>query len=264
MVEARRLIRASAEHVFEHLGQPDQRVRYGTPLWMIGEASEKRGASHLAALQGYFAGLPCESVQRVLLRPPTSLEFVQIRGTLRAFSGHCTLRNSEDGTEVRYRLEADPGIPMITEDAARQFLIQFLERMLDRVKLASERKTPSRRPVRGADEALSTALPIYDQSEEDAVAAPKAAVPQAPPPTAAAPAGARPRPPAPPRPVGPARAPGPARPPGRPSPPPAAPPQAPAGSTDASAARRRRRRRRRRPGGGKGPLSADGGGTAPA
>jgi len=144
-IEAHRLIRAPADHIFNHLVPPDQMVRYGAPLWMVADAVEMRGAGQLVALRGYFIGLPAESLIRVTLRPPSSLEFVQVIGTLRAFSGRCTLRSDEDGVEVTYRLEIDPGIPMISDDAARQFLVQFLERMLDRVKLASERKSPSRR-----------------------------------------------------------------------------------------------------------------------
>lgn len=244
--------------MFEHVAQPDQRVRYGTPLWMIADVGEKRGAAQVVTLQGYFVGLPCESVQRVLLRPPTSLEFVQIRGTLRAFSGRCTLQPTEDGTEVLYGLEVDPGIPMVTDDAARQFLVQFLERMLDRVKLASERKTPSRRPARPAAEALSTALPVYDESDDDAEAVPRTpppAVEPGPPPP-------RPRPAAPPRPVSAPRQAGPARAPARPTPPSAAVPQASGGNADAAATvRRRRRRRKRRSGGGHGPAPAAGGGA---
>src|SRR5207245_2406167 len=84
------------------------------------------------------------------LHPPHSLEFKQVRGTLRMLTGHCALRAVEDGTEVEYRLEADVAISMITDDAARQFLVQFVERMLDRIKLAAERKTPARRPDRGS------------------------------------------------------------------------------------------------------------------
>ena len=236
-------------------------MRYGTPLWMIADVGEKRGAAYVVTLQGYFVGLPCESVQRVLLRPPTSLEFIQIRGTLRAFSGRCTLAGAEEGTELVYHLEADPGIPMVTDGAARQFLIQFLERMLDRVKLASERKTPARRPVRQADEVLSTLLPVFDESDDGEPLPPKVAKPRRQRPNRARHAGsgaAPPRSPSTPRPAPASRAPA------RPVPPSPAVPAASNGTAEgATGARKRRRRRRRRPGGGKGPAGPGGGAATP-
>ncbi len=115
---------------------------------MAAEPVEKRRSAHVVTLTGYFAGLPVESVLRVSLRSPHGIEFKQVRGTLRALSGQCSLAAVEDGTEVRYRLEADPGIAMITDAAARQFLVQFVERMLDRIRLAAERKAPVRRGER--------------------------------------------------------------------------------------------------------------------
>lgn len=230
---------------------------------MIADVGEKRGAAYVVTLQGYFVGLPCESVQRVLLRPPTSLEFIQIRGTLRAFSGRCTLAGAEEGTELVYHLEADPGIPMVTDGAARQFLIQFLERMLDRVKLASERKTPARRPVRQADEVLSTLLPVFDESDDGEPLPPKVAKPRTPaaesgaPPPRSRPA-APPRSPSTPRPAPASRAPA------RPVPPSPTVPAASNGTAEgATGARKRRRRRRRRPGGGKGPAGPGGGAATP-
>jgi len=134
---------------------------------MAAEPVEKRRSAHLIALTGYFVGLPVESVVRVVLHPPHSMEFKQVRGTLRTLSGHCTLRAVEEGTEVQYRLEADLGIPMITDDAARQFLVQFVERMLDRIKLAAERKAPARRPDRGSAAESSALEPGLGEPEED-------------------------------------------------------------------------------------------------
>jgi len=263
VVEARRLVRASAEHVFNHLVPPDQMARYGAPMWMIADAVEKRGASQVVALRGYFIGLPVECVARVVLRAPASLEFVQILGTLRAFSGRCTLRSVEDGTEVLYRLEVDPGIPMISEDAARQFLVQFLERMLDRVKLASERKSPNRRAARGT--ATSTTLPgqVGSEEEEPAVGEPsgpvqEAAQPREEPPAAVRPS--RPRPSVRPPRVRADRVPG-----GKSQPEKApertAPPADAAAGGPPAGRKRRRRRRRRRPDGGAapGPTTPSGG-----
>ncbi|HEX4834890.1 MAG TPA: SRPBCC family protein, partial [bacterium] len=167
MIEARRVIRASCEHVFAYLARVEHLPRYGAPLWMAADAVEKRGTTQVIALSGYFAGLPVESVQRVSLRPPTMLEVSQVRGTLRTFSGRCTLQSGEDGTEVLYRLEVDPAIPMVTEDSARQFLVQYLGRLLDRIKLAAERKAPGRRAPETA--ATATAIPVLlDEDDRDA------------------------------------------------------------------------------------------------
>jgi hypothetical protein len=130
---------------------------------MAAEPVEKRRSAHVITLTGYLAGLPVESVLRVSLRPPHAMEFKQVRGTLRALSGQCSLTAVEDGTEVRYRLEADLGIAMITDDAARQFLVQFVERMLDRIRLAAERKAP----VRRADRPDAAGPAGLDAAEED-------------------------------------------------------------------------------------------------
>lgn len=154
------MIRASPEHIFAYLARVEHLPRYGSPLWMIAEPMEKRGSAQTVALSGYFAGLPIESILRVALRPPVTLELTQMRGTLRSFAGRCTLERGEDGTEVFYRLEVDPGIPMVTDDAARQFLMQYLTRLLDRIKLAAERKVPARRsPAASAAAPTASALP---------------------------------------------------------------------------------------------------------
>jgi hypothetical protein len=136
---------------------------------MSAEPVEKRRSAHVVTLNGYLIGLPVESVLRITVHPPQVMEFKQVRGTLRALSGHCSLQAVEDGTEVRYRLEADPGIPMISDEAARQFLVQFVERMLDRIKLAAERKAPARRADRAA------AAPAPEAEEDDTEPAPEVA-----------------------------------------------------------------------------------------
>ncbi len=167
------MIRASCDRVFAYLAHPEHLPRFGAPLWMAADAVEKRGNTHVVALRGYFIGLPVESVQRAVLRPPSSVGLSQIRGTLRAFSGRFTLQSVEEGSEILYRVEADLGIPMITEDAARQFLVQYVERLLDRIKLAAERKAPARRvraaaaaPPAGAD--VPVEATASDEETEDA------------------------------------------------------------------------------------------------
>jgi hypothetical protein len=176
--------------VFAHIGRLESLPRYGAPLWMAAEPVEKRRSAHVVTLTGYFAGLPVESVLRISLRSPHGMEFKQVRGTLRALSGHCSLAAVEDGTELRYRLEADPGIAMITDAAARQFLVQFVERMLDRIRLAAERKAPVRRGER-PDAVTPAGIEAVEEDEADSApespAAVEPAAPHAEPEKAAAP-----------------------------------------------------------------------------
>jgi polyketide cyclase/dehydrase/lipid transport protein len=164
-VEARRVIRATPDRIFSHLGRMDHFPRYGAPLWMTAEAGERRRAAHIVTLTGYLIGLPVESVQRVVLRPPHALEFKQIRGTLRALSGQCSLRAVEDGTEVGFRLDLDPGISMISDGAVQQFFVQFVEGFLDRIKMAAERRAPARKMGR---EATSESADLDADEEERA------------------------------------------------------------------------------------------------
>jgi hypothetical protein len=175
-IEARRIIRASPDRVFAHIGRIESLPRYGAPLWMAAEPVEKRRSAHVVTLTGYFAGLPVESVLRISLRSPHAMEFKQVRGTLRALAGQCSLVAVEDGTEVRYRLEADPGIAMITDAAARQFLVQFVERMLDRVRLAAERKAPVRRAARPDAAAPDSLEPVEDDEADSAPEQPAPAI----------------------------------------------------------------------------------------
>jgi len=166
-LEARRLVRASIEHVFAHLAHPERLPRYTAPLWLTVDAGEKRGSAQIVGFRGYFIGLPIESVQRVVLRPPFSLEMTQIRGSLRSFVWRCTLKSGEDGTELVLHVEADIAIPLISEDAARQFLVQHLERTLDRIKLAAERTVPARRAGRGAPGSQAVQAP--DEAGPDVI-----------------------------------------------------------------------------------------------
>jgi hypothetical protein len=155
---------------------------------MAAETVDKRDGTQVVTLHGYFIGLPIESVQRAVVRSPSSVELTQIRGTLRTFMGRWTVRGGEDGTELLYHVEADPGIPMFTDDAARQFLVQYLERMLDRIKLAAERKPPSRRPRAAvASSVLSGGAPAEaadTEEEEEPDLAAGAGIPPAVPPAA--------------------------------------------------------------------------------
>lgn len=243
------MIRASPERVFAHIAHPEHLPRYAAPLWMSADLGEKRGGVQVVSLRGYFAGLPVESVQRIIIRPPSSAEFSQIYGTLRALSGRYTLRSLEDGTEVVCRLEADPGITMISDDTAQQFLRQFLERMLDRLKLAAERKAPARPRPRAPLSELAVAG-VEEEEESTEVHSPP--LPEGPPEAA----GAMPAPPSPRAPQVAAPSPPAAGAPTlqRPSRdrPPGGAPQAVSSGHPPSGRRRRRRRHRRGRGGSSG------------
>ncbi|HLW47054.1 MAG TPA: hypothetical protein VKW09_04725 [bacterium] len=87
---------------------------------------------------------------RTVARAPHSVDVMQIRGTLRGFSQRFTIESGDEATLLGCRVEADPGIPMLSDEAVKHFLVQYVERMLDRVRLAAERRAPSRRPLRTA------------------------------------------------------------------------------------------------------------------
>ena len=265
VVEAQRLLRASREHVFAYVAHPEHLPRYGAPLWLTADADSRRGGpgETLLMLRGYFAGLPVEAVVRTTSRTPQTLEITQVRGTLRAFSQRFTIEAGDEGTVLLCRVEADPGIPMLSDEAAKHFLVQYVERMLDRLRLAAERRAPSRRLARparpGADAAAADAddttqidVPVDEPAGEarqnageelgqpgggaEAIAPPGIAESQAPTTPRAPRVGRRDFRP---------------RPPGRPRPPVPIPSASAAASPveqagEAGQSRRRRRRRRRR------------------
>ena len=138
--------------MFAFLAHPEHLPRYGGPLWLSGDLEDRRGGEPLITLRGYFAGLPVEAVIRTAARPPHTLEITQVRGTLRALSQRFKVEADEEGALLTCRVDVDPGIPMLSDEAARHFLIQYVERMLDRLRLAAERRAPSRRPRPAAKE----------------------------------------------------------------------------------------------------------------
>lgn len=177
--------------MFAFLAHPEHLPRYGGPLWLSGDLEDRRGADARASrgpvpaggeplitLRGYFAGLPVEAVVRTAARAPHSLEITQVRGTLRGFSQWFKIETDEDGAVLTCRVEADPGIPMLSDEAAKHFLIQYVERMLDRLRLAAERRAPSRRPRPAAKEAATPGdadAEAADAAAEDAIASADAA-----------------------------------------------------------------------------------------
>jgi hypothetical protein len=162
--------------------------RYGAPLWLTADVDERRGGEPTVTLRGYFAGLPVEAVIRTVARAPQSVDVTQVRGTLRGFSQRFTIESGDEATLLGCRIEADPGIPMLSDEAVKHFLVQYVERMLDRLRLAAERRAPSRRPLRtplraeagatdadeptAADEVFSTGAPpaVDDGGPKDAAA----------------------------------------------------------------------------------------------
>jgi hypothetical protein len=79
---------------------------------------------------------------------------------LKAFRGQYLLKPIEGDTEVALVLEAEPGIPFISDDAARLVLHAYVERSLEKFKLVAERELP--RVVRRPEGAKSVPPPVLD------------------------------------------------------------------------------------------------------
>lgn len=224
-VEGRRIIRAPVQKVFQLVSRLDTTPRV-TGLWLTADLVERKANSLTVHYRGYFAGIPIESIQRAILHAPKRIEFRQSRGNLKAFRGQYQFKPIEGDTELSLALEAEPGIPLISEQAAHLVLHSFIERSLEKFKLTAERDLP--RVVRKAADGAKEQAPSVE-------AAPAAGPPEAPasePPATQVPrAEAEDAGPQPAAQEGPATA----QPPGQPG------------------ARRRRRRRRGRRGGGKRP-----------
>jgi ribosome-associated toxin RatA of RatAB toxin-antitoxin module len=200
-IASRRIIRAPVQKVFQLVSRLEAQPRV-TGLWLSADLLDRRPGQLTVHYRGYFGGVPLESVQRATLQPPHGLEFRQTRGGLRALLGRFSLQPAEGGeTELTMALEADVGIPMITDAAAQRILATYVERMLDKIKLTAERDLP--RPVRRPREEQpaappdhaapdgETALPGEEPVPEEP--APPPAAPAPAPATAAAPAGERKR-----------------------------------------------------------------------
>lgn len=235
-VEGRRIIRAPVQKVFQLVSRMDTSPRV-TGLWLTADLVERKSNSLTVQYRGYFAGLPVESLQRAILHPPSRIEFRQSRGNLKTFRGNYVLKPIEGDTEIALTLEAEVGITLISEQAARLVLHQFIERSLEKIKLTAERDLP--RVVRkaagnGAKEQVAQVAPadapsVVEQPETGPPVVPGASTPTAPIPI-------------PPKPTQ----------------------QAAPQPTAQPGGRRRRRRRRRRRGGGRGPGPASGAPPGPA
>lgn len=177
-VEGRRIIRAPVQKVFQLVSRLDAAPRV-TGLWLTADLVERKSNSLTVHYRGYFAGIPVESIQRAILHAPQRIEFRQSRGNLKAFRGQYQLKPIEDDTEISLMLEADAGIPLISDQATALVLRSFIERSLGKFKLTAERDLP--RAVRKAPEdgrkeppAATEATPTAEPPEAPAEAAPAA------------------------------------------------------------------------------------------
>jgi hypothetical protein len=226
-IEGHRIIRAPVQKVFQLVSHLDSQPRV-TGLWLSADLVERKANTLTVHYRGYFGGMPVESIQRATLFPPQRVEFRQTRGALKVFRGEYVLKSVDGDTDLGLSVEAEVGIPLISEDSARLVLQTFVELSLQKFKLTAERDLPrvvgARRPKEGAGAAA--AAPAEAPTDESSAAEPAHAEP-VPPPIQQTP----------PRPLGaPRQLPQPAG--------------VPGGVAPGQGTRRRRRRRRRRRGGG--------------
>ena len=180
-VERHRIVRAPVQKVFQLISRMDASPRV-TGLWLTADLVERKPAALTVQYRGYFAGLPVESLQRATLYPPHRIDFRQTRGGLKAFRGQYLLKPVDGDTEVSLTLEAEVGIPFISDQAARLVLHAFIERSLEKFKLTAERELP--RVVRRAGEGsaskpapLPAAEPTDEETIEGGIATPPAESP---------------------------------------------------------------------------------------
>ena len=183
-VEGRRIVRAPIQKVFQLISRLDAAPRV-TGLWLTADLVDRKPAALTVQYRGYFAGIPVESLQRATLHPPHRIDFRQTRGGLKAFRGQYLLKPIEGDTEVSLVLEAEPGIPFVSDQAARLVLHAFIEHSLEKFKLVAERELP-RLPRRVGEGAASKVAPlpavepvVPDAVEETAAAPADAAAPAA-------------------------------------------------------------------------------------
>ena len=178
-VEGHRRIRAPVHRVWQLLARPEALPRYSS-LWMAADVLERSGNTALVEFRGFVGGLPVTSVQRVTLRPPTRLEFRQVRGELLRLSGSLTLEEVDGETEVTYQIAIEPGIPLFTESAVLQILAAHVEVLLGRLKATAERdlvRVVVRRRAAAQGTGTATGLAVgadADDGEADGAQAPAA------------------------------------------------------------------------------------------
>lgn len=170
-VEGHRIVRAPVQKVFQLISRLDTSPRV-TGLWLTADLVDRTPTTVTVQYRGYFAGIPVESLQRATLHPPHRIDFRQTRGGLKAFRGQYLLKPIDGDTEVSLILEAEAGIPFVSDQAARLVLHAFIERSLEKVKLVAERELP--RVIRRAGEGpgpkvapLPTAEPVAAEAPEE-------------------------------------------------------------------------------------------------
>jgi len=162
-VERQRAIRAPQQRVYQLLSRVEGHPRFAD-LWLAADVLEHGGGQVVAEFRGYFAGLPVDSVQRLMLRPPARLEFRQLRGTLKSLRGEYLIERDGAGTRLTARMEVEAGIPLLEGEAVRTVLTNALTRLVGKVKDAAERDLPrlvARRPgAAGPGAAASPRVPV--------------------------------------------------------------------------------------------------------
>jgi uncharacterized protein YndB with AHSA1/START domain len=137
-IEGHRLIRAPVQRVWQLLSRLESHPRYAD-LWMVADLVERSQTAALVEFRGFFGGLPITSVQRVVMRPPSRIEFRQARGTLREFWGAYILKDADGDTDLTVQFAADPGIVFFTEASVQQILASHIDGMLAKLKASAER-----------------------------------------------------------------------------------------------------------------------------
>jgi len=159
-IEGHRIIRSPIQKVFQMVSHLDSQPRV-TGLWMSADLVEHKANTLTVHYRGYFGGMPLESIQRATLIPNQRIEFRQTRGALKVFRGEYVLKSIDGDTDLSLSVEAEVGIPLISENSARLVLQSFVENSLQKFKFTAERDLPrivgARRPKEGA--AATAAVP---------------------------------------------------------------------------------------------------------
>ena len=183
-VEGHRLIRAPLQRVWHLLSRLESHPRYVT-LWMAADVHERSPTSALVEFRGFFGGLPIASAQRITLRPPTRLEFRQVRGELRELTGAYVLKEVDGETDVTIQLSIDADILLFPDASVHQIIVGHIDGTLGRIKASAERDlvrlTPRR--VRAPDTSPATGSSAEGEPSADAGPGPDFSAPGSLPPS---------------------------------------------------------------------------------
>ncbi len=137
-VEGQRLVRAPLQRVWHLLSRLESHPRYVT-LWMAADVLERSPTAALVEFRGFFGGLPITSAQRITLRPPSRIEFRQVRGELRDLTGAYVLKDVHGETEVTVQLSVDADILLFPDASVQQIVVGHIDGTLSRIKASAER-----------------------------------------------------------------------------------------------------------------------------